>query len=131
MDTRVYEVRFRDGRTKELDANVIAELLYAQCNPGGNQYVMLDAIVDYSKNPNVAVVRNNQVKVVDGKKVVSLSTCAWELCCEWKDEKLCSLKELHPVQVVEFSLAAGIAAEPAFNWWVTWVFKKRDWIISL
>jgi hypothetical protein len=47
MDTRVYEVHFPDGHTKELAANVIAEALYAQCDPDGNQYVMLDAIVDY------------------------------------------------------------------------------------
>ncbi len=25
----------------------------------------------------------------------------------------------------------GIADEPAFNWWVTWVLEKRDLIISL
>ncbi|KAL7477982.1 hypothetical protein ACHAW6_003771, partial [Cyclotella cf. meneghiniana] len=33
--------------------------------------------------------------------------------------------------VAEFELATGIADEPAFNWWVTWVLKKRHWIISL
>ncbi|KAL7475906.1 LOW QUALITY PROTEIN: hypothetical protein ACHAW6_001802 [Cyclotella cf. meneghiniana] len=41
------------------------------------------------------------------------------------------LKESHPLQVAEFALAAGIANESAFNWWVTWVLKKRDRIISL
>jgi hypothetical protein len=41
------------------------------------------------------------------------------------------LKEWHPVQVAEFAIATGIADEPAFNWWVTCVLKKRDWIISL
>ncbi|KAL7465994.1 hypothetical protein ACHAW6_000395 [Cyclotella cf. meneghiniana] len=119
MDTRVYEVRFPDGRTKELAANTIAEALYAQCNPDGNQYILLDAIVDYQRDPNVAIRRNNQ-----------------ELCCEWKDgstswQKLSDLKESHPCQVAEFALAAGIADEPAFNWWVAWVLKMRDRIISL
>ena len=47
LDTCVYEVRFPDGRTKELAANAIAEALYAQCNPDGNEYVMLDAIVNF------------------------------------------------------------------------------------
>ncbi|KAL7475736.1 hypothetical protein ACHAW6_001644 [Cyclotella cf. meneghiniana] len=108
---------------------VIAEWLYAQCNPDGNQYVMLD-------NPNIAVSHKNQVKVVDGKKVVSCSTCSWELCCEWKDDstswqKLSDLKESHPVQVAEVAIALGFADEPAINWWVTWVLKKRDRIISL
>ena len=136
MDTCVYEVRFPDGRTKALAANTIAESLYAQCNPDGNQYVLLDAIVDYRRDPDVAVRRNDQVKIVNGKKVVSRSTRGWELCCEWKDgstswQKLSDLKESHPLQVAEFALAAGIADEPAFNWWVSWVLKKRDRIISL
>ncbi len=129
MDTHVYEVCFLDGRTKELAANTIAEALYAQCNPDGNQCIMLDAIMDFRKDPNVAISRNDQVKIVNGKKVVSRSTRGWELCCEWKDgstswQKLSDLKESHPLQVAEFALAVGIADEPAFNWWVTWVLKK-------
>ncbi|KAL7476932.1 hypothetical protein ACHAW6_002756, partial [Cyclotella cf. meneghiniana] len=60
----------------------------------------------------------------------------WELCCEWKDgntswQKLSDLKESHPLQVADFALAVGIADVPAFNWWVSWVLKKRDRIISL
>ncbi|KAL7485243.1 hypothetical protein ACHAW6_014108 [Cyclotella cf. meneghiniana] len=85
MDTHVYKVHFPDGCTKELAAKVIVESLYAQCDPDGNQYIMLDAIVDYHKNLNVAVTHNNQVNIVDGKKVISHSTRGWELCCEWKD----------------------------------------------
>ncbi len=124
MDTCVYEVRFPDGCTKELAANTIAEALYAQCNPDGNQYIMLDAIVDFRKNPNVAISWNDQVKIINGKKVVSRSTKGRELCCEWKDgsfswQKLSDLKESHPLQVAEFALAAGIANETAFNWWVS------------
>ncbi|KAL7476293.1 hypothetical protein ACHAW6_002165, partial [Cyclotella cf. meneghiniana] len=97
---------------------------------------MLDAIVDFRKDPDVAISWNDQVKIINGKKIVSHSTRGWELCCEWKDgstswQKLSDLKESHPIQVAEFALAVGIANEPAFNWWVTWVLKKRDWIISL
>ncbi|KAL7474135.1 LOW QUALITY PROTEIN: hypothetical protein ACHAW6_000128 [Cyclotella cf. meneghiniana] len=136
MKTHVYEVCFLNGCTKEFAANTIAEALYAQCISDGNQYMMLDTIVYFRKNPNVAISWNDQVKIINGKKVVSCSTHGWELCCEWKDgsaswQKLSNLKESHPLQVAEFALAVGIASEPAFNWWVTWVFKKRDHIISL
>ncbi|KAL7475891.1 hypothetical protein ACHAW6_001785 [Cyclotella cf. meneghiniana] len=131
MDTHVNEVRFPDGRTKELAAKTITEAVYAQCNPDGNQYIMLDAIMNYRKIPDVAISWNDQVKIV-----VSRSTCGWELCCQWNDcstswQKLSDLKESHPLQVTEFALATGIVNEPAFNWWVTWVLKKRDQIISL
>ena len=92
--------------------------------------------MDYRRDPDVAVCRNDQVKIINGKKVVSRSTWGWELCCEWKDgstswQKLSDLKESHPLQVAEFALAVNIADEPAFNWRVSWVLKKRDWIISL
>ncbi|KAL7474185.1 hypothetical protein ACHAW6_000174 [Cyclotella cf. meneghiniana] len=136
MDTRVYDVHFLDGCTKELVTNTIVEALYAQCNSDGNQYVMLDVIVDYRKDPDEAISWNDQVKIVNGKKVVSHSTRGWELCRELKDgstswQKLLDLKESHPLKVAEFTLATGIADEAAFNWWVKWVLKKRDQIISL
>ena len=45
-------------------------------------------------------------------------------------EKLSDLKESHPVQVAEYAVAQGIAHEPAFNWWVTHVLRKRDRIVA-
>ena len=58
LDTRVYEVHFPDVHTKELAANAIAEALYAQCDPDGNEYVMLEAIVDFRKDRDVAILCN-------------------------------------------------------------------------
>ena len=120
LDTHVYKVRFPDGRTEELAANVITETIYAQCDADGNQYILLDAIMDYRKDPSMAVSWNDQVLAVNGKKIVKRSTGGWELCCEWKDgstswQKLSDLKESHPLQVAEFAFAAQIADEPAFN----------------
>ena len=91
-------------------ANVIAEAIYAQCDTDGNQYVLLDAIVDYQKDPSMAAAQNAQGTIVDGKKIVKHFTHCWELCCEWKDsstswKKLSDLKESHPLQVAEFAFA--------------------------
>jgi hypothetical protein len=74
--------------------------------------------------------------IVNGKKVIKRSTKGWELCCEWRDgstswQSLTDLKESHPLKVAEFAYMAGIASEPVFNWWVGWVIKKQDHIISL
>ncbi|KAL7479600.1 LOW QUALITY PROTEIN: hypothetical protein ACHAW6_005327 [Cyclotella cf. meneghiniana] len=118
-----------------LAANTITEALYAKRNPDGNQYLMPDAIVDYRKNPNVAISWNDQIKIINGKKVVSRSTWGWELCCEWKDsstswQKLSDLKESHPLHVLSLHLPRALPMNP-FNWWVTWVLKNRDRIISL
>jgi hypothetical protein len=135
LDTQVYEVQFPDGRTEEVAANVIAQALYSQCDPDGNEFVLLDSIVDWRKDDSTVKLKD-QARIVDDKKVIKSSTKGWELCCEWRDgstswQSLKDLKESHQLQVAEFAYMAGIAGEPAFNWWVGWVIKKRDRIISL
>jgi hypothetical protein len=47
LDTRSYIINFDDGDQTELTANMIAESLYLQCDPDGNQYVLLEEIVDH------------------------------------------------------------------------------------
>ena len=47
LDTREYIVEFEDGDEAELTANLIASAMYVQCNPDGNQYVLLDSLVDH------------------------------------------------------------------------------------
>ncbi|KAL7476069.1 LOW QUALITY PROTEIN: hypothetical protein ACHAW6_001950 [Cyclotella cf. meneghiniana] len=133
MDTHVYEVHFPDGRTKELALDTIVETLYAQCDSDGNQYVMLDTIVDYRKNPNVAYLGMITSRLL---MVRSCSIKGWEVYCDGKDgntswQKLSDLKESHPLQVTEFALAAGILDEPASNWCMTCILMKRDWIVYL
>ena len=51
LDTRSYIVDFDDGNQTELTANMIAETLYLQCDPNGNQYVLLEEIVDHQRLP--------------------------------------------------------------------------------
>jgi hypothetical protein len=63
------------------------------------------------------------------------NTVGWQLCCQWKDgssswEKLSNLKELHPLETAKYAVTMGIDQEPAFNWWVPHVLRKRDRIIS-
>ena len=64
------------------------------------------------------------------------TTAGWNLCVQWKDgstswEKLSDLKESHPVECAECALSQGLMNEPAFNWWVGFVLKKREQIMSL
>ena len=47
LDTMIYQVEFAVGKVTEITVNVIAESIYAQCNSNGNEYVLLDALVDY------------------------------------------------------------------------------------
>ena len=42
-------MEFKDGDEAKLNANLIAEAMYAQCDPNGNQYVLLDSLVDHRR----------------------------------------------------------------------------------
>ena len=50
LDTRVYNVEFSDCENAELGANIIAECMSAQCDIEGNQYRLMDHIVDHRKD---------------------------------------------------------------------------------
>ncbi len=47
LDTREYTFTFDDGDETVLNANLIAEATYAQCDPDRNQYVLLDSSIDH------------------------------------------------------------------------------------
>jgi hypothetical protein len=47
----------------------------------------------------------------------------------WED--LADLKESHLIETAKYAKILGIDHEPAFNWWVPHVLRKRDRIISL
>ena len=135
LDTRQYIVQFNDGDEAELAANVIATNMYAQCDPDGNQYILLDSLIDFRRS-TTALCYNDQKITTDGKTSYRRSTAGWQLCCQWKDGstswvKLSDLKESHPIETAEYAVAQGLDGEPAFNWWVPHVIKKRAHIISL
>jgi hypothetical protein len=47
LDMREYTFTFNDGDETMLNANLIAEAMYAQCDPDRNQYVLLSSIIDH------------------------------------------------------------------------------------
>jgi hypothetical protein len=115
---------------------MIAESLYLQCDPDGNQYVLLEEIVDHQRLPAAVMLSDQKIARADGKTYLKRSTVGWHLCCQWKDgsmpwENLADLKESHPIESVKHAKILDIDHEPAFNWWVPHVLKKRDHIISL
>ncbi len=134
LDTRLYTLEFANGVEAEYSANVIAENMWAQCDIEGNQYQLLEAIIDHKSNDD-AVQRADGYVVLNGRKHMKKSTKGWELCIQWKDgttswERLADVKESNPIEVAEYSFARGIESEPAFAWWVDFTLKKRDRIIS-
>jgi hypothetical protein len=65
LDTCTYEVKFPDGQVAEYSANVIAENMYTQCDTEGNQYLLLDEIVDWQRtNPKLSNQRTSSSTLI-------------------------------------------------------------------
>ena len=135
-DHSVYQVQFGDGTTEELTANVIAENMMSNIDPEGHHYQMIHEISDHKKDDTAISVKDGNIISSDGKTSrPKKTTRGWTLLVEWKDGsmdwiKLSSMKESFPVQVAEYAKSNGIDHEPAFNWWVHKVLRRRDRIIN-
>ena len=110
---------FAGDNVTELITNVIAMLMYAQCDADGNKYLFLDLQFDFWKDNKMISLPEKQTSI-QGRLVTYKTSAGWQICCKWKDcstswEKLSKLKESHPVQTAEFAIAHDIDHEPAFN----------------
>jgi hypothetical protein len=82
LDARSYIVEFNDNDQTELTANLIAELMYAQCDPDGNQYLLLANIVDHWSMDNAITLSNQKCVRADGCAYLQRLTVGWQLCCQ-------------------------------------------------
>jgi len=135
LDTRTYEVEFPDGQVAEYSANAIAENMYTQCDTEGNQYLLLDEIVDWQRDDSAIKSEDKYVYSRNGNRHYRKTTRGWKLCAKWRDgttswERLADLKESYPIEVAEFAVAHDIHDEAAFAWWVPYVLAKRKRIIA-
>jgi len=136
LSTALYEVKFPDGTTYEYSANTIAESIFSQVDSEGNYFHLLKEIVDHKVDPSKAVSKQfGHHKTKSGHSRPKITTAGWEIQVEWKDGStqwipLRELKESNPVQLAEYATANDIADEPAFKWWVPYILKKRNKIVS-
>jgi hypothetical protein len=47
LDTRNYEIELPDGRSDDYMANIIAEIMYVQCDAEDRQYNLMEGIIDH------------------------------------------------------------------------------------
>ena len=117
FDTRKYVVEFVSGEEAELSANDIAQSMYAQCDPDGNQYVLFDSIVDYRRSTTALTKADHKVVKANGRTFLRRSTKGWQLCVHWKDgstswKRLADLKETHPIEYAEYAVSQDMIDEP-------------------
>ena len=81
MNTRMYQVDFGGGKVTELFANVIAQSMYTQCDADGNEYLLLDVLIDYQKDGQDISLTDQQIRVW-GRLVTYKTTVGWQICCQ-------------------------------------------------
>ena len=136
FDSREYVVEFKDGMEAELSVNAIAQIMYAQCEPDGNTYVLFDYITNFRRSTTDLCYADQTVRKAYGRTLLGEPTAVWQLCVPWKDgytswEKISDLKDSHPLETTEYAVSQSLEHEAAFNWWITFVLKKCDRINSL
>ena len=109
--------------------------MFTQCNPEGNQYLLLDSVIDHVVD-DTAVSDQARYVHVNGHKHHRKTTCGVRLCVSWKNgstswEQLIDLKQSYPLELAEYAIAQGIDGTPAFSWWVPYVLRKRKTILAV
>ena len=135
LDTRIYEVEYLDGHKAALSANTIATNMFAQVDDEGNRHVLFDSIIDHRTDGTEVSIDDTFIQSKNGGRRRRESTKGWEILLQWKDgsttwEKLKDIKEAYPIEMAEYSIDKGISKEAAFAWWVPYVIRKKNRIIS-
>ena len=63
MDKCLYEVEFPGEDIIEFAANIIAELMYAQCDVDRNDHLLLEAFINHKENGSALIVKDQKVVV--------------------------------------------------------------------
>jgi hypothetical protein len=135
LDTRLYEVEYKDGYKAAMAANTIAENLFSQVDGDGHRQVIFDAIIGHRTDGTEIIESDAFITSANGVKRRKETTRGWEINVQWKDgsttwHKLKDAKDSYPLDVAEYAVENGISEKPSFKWWIPFVLRKRDRIIS-
>ena len=132
LNSIIYDIEFPDGQVKEYLANILAENMLSQVDDNGHNRLVMDAIIDFKKDPTAVPMEDKYLFTMTGQ--CRLRKTTWFLV-RWKDEteswvKLAELKDSYPVEAAEFAKARNLVSEPAFAWWVPNTFRRWNAILS-
>ena len=83
----VYEVEFADGEVREYMANLIAEGMLAQVDMEGNHLLLMEGIIDWSRDNSVAIPKVDiYVYNKRGRRRLRKTTQGWWFLVKWKDQ---------------------------------------------
>ena len=97
---------------------------------------LLEEIEEFRKDDSIAIGIEDGFRIQpNGHKVPVITTKGWDVKVRWKDKStnwipLAEIKEANPLEVAEAAIALKVDRQPAFNWWVRKVLKRRDRMIG-
>ena len=136
MDTSRYSVEFEDGSEDELAANVFTEAIFAQVDDEGQEFLLLEDVIDHWRYDSIALNKSNGIETKpNGNTVPKKTAMGWDLMVRWKNgtENWIALKDImdsNPLEVVSYAQENNLVDELAFAWWVPHFLSKRERIIS-
>ncbi len=65
LDSSIYDVEFADEEVTTLMANAVTKALYAPCDPDGNEFFLLNELIDATSNED-ALTLDQQIITVNG-----------------------------------------------------------------
>lgn len=135
LDSRLYEVEYSSGCVEQIQANIIAQNMFAQIDSEGRRYMLIKEISDHKKDNTAMLQGDNIIIGKNGNKSYKHTTQGWQFLIEWKDGSsswvpLKELKDSFPIDLAEYAVANKIHEEPAMVWWVSETLRKRNRIIS-
>ena len=77
-------MEFPGDEIAELEANFIAESMYAQSDVDGNEYLLLEAFIIHRNNDKAVCVEGQKV-TIKGRESLRKSTAGGDIFCDWKD----------------------------------------------
>ena len=131
----MYKVEYEDGNKVAMAAKAIASNLFAQVDQDGQIFVLFDEIIDWQTDGSQIKSEDTFIHISNGNKIRRETTKGWEVCIQWKDgsstwNQVKGVKEEYIVQLAEYAVQNRISKQPSFAWWIKYVLKKRDRILS-
>jgi hypothetical protein len=116
LDTREYECITEDGVSERYRANVIAEIIYSQCDTEGHTFLVLQEIADHKSDLLAIPIGNGFDVSHNGNRTPKKTKRGWQLLCNWKDGSLDwvalkDLKDSNPIELAEYAVANRIQEE--------------------
>ena len=85
LDSRMYEVEYKEGHKLAMADNAIASNLFAQVDQDGQIFVFFDEIIDWRTDGSQIKSEDAFIHISNGNRIRRETNKGWEVCIQWKD----------------------------------------------